>query len=215
MSLLKSISYGISQISEWVGKTIAWLTLAMVLLTFTIVVMRYVFNEGSIALQESVIYMHAIVFMLGASYTLSQDAHVRVDIFYGAMSFKKKAMTNLFGNIVFLIPMSIFILWSSWGYVVDAWEVKESSREPGGLPWVYILKASIIAMGGLLILQAIANIFSNIADIFSKETPDQTSVTSDESPLEGEKNQIPSHQSPSHHNSNKHSSHHHSNEVTK
>jgi len=173
MSSLKRISYGISQISEWIGKTIAWLTLGMVLVTFIVVVMRYVFNEGSIALQESVIYMHAIVFMLGAAYTLNHDGHVRVDIFYGRMSLRKKAMTNLFGNIFFLIPVCGFILWSSWEYVLDAWEIKESSREAGGLPWVYLLKTSIIFMGCLLILQSIANILSNIADIFSKQDTSQ------------------------------------------
>jgi len=180
MSSLKCISYGISQINEWIGKTIAWLTLGMVLVTFIIVVMRYVFNEGSIALQESVIYMHAIVFMLGAAYTLNHDGHVRVDIFYGKMSARKKALTNLFGNIFFLIPVCSFILWSSWEYVLDAWEIKESSREAGGLPWIYLLKTSIIFMGCLLIIQAIANILSNFADIFSKHDRQCT-------PEEGEK----------------------------
>jgi len=176
MSTLNRISHGISQISEWTGKTVAWLTFLMVIVTFVIVVMRYAFNEGSIALQESVIYMHAIVFMLGAAYTLNSDGHVRVDIFYGRMSDKKKAFVNLFGNIVFLIPVCGFILWSSWEYVADSWELKEGSREAGGLPWLYLLKGTIIFMGSLLIIQALANILQNIADIFSPKQKEETKV---------------------------------------
>ena len=174
MSPLKTISHGISQINEWIGRSIAWLTLFMVLITFLIVVMRYVFNEGSIALQESVIYMHAVVFMLGAAYTMNADGHVRVDIFYSKMSERKKALVNLFGNLVFLIPVCGFILWSSWEYVFDSWELKEGSREAGGLPWVYLLKTTIIAMACLLIIQAIANILSNISQFFSKANKQQT-----------------------------------------
>ncbi|HFE36864.1 MAG TPA: TRAP transporter small permease subunit [Gammaproteobacteria bacterium] len=156
----------IDLINDKIGKSISWLTLLMVLVTFGIVIMRYVFNEGSIAIQESVMYMHALVFMLGAAYTLKQDGHVRVDIFYNKMSPRKKSVVNFFGYLLLLLPVCVFIFWSSWEYVTDAWRVKESSREAGGLPWVYMLKASILAMAALLILQAVAEMLRNLLTIF-------------------------------------------------
>ncbi len=95
--------------TEKTGKLIAWLTLIMVLLSFLIVLLRYGFNIGSIALQESILYLHATVFMLGAAYTLKADGHVRVDIFYQKMSLKNKAKVDFFGSLILLLPVSIFI----------------------------------------------------------------------------------------------------------
>ena len=158
----------IDSINEHIGKTISWLTLFMVLVMFGIVVMRYVFNEGSIAVQESVMYMHALVFMLGAAFTLKRDGHVRVDIFYNRMSNRGKSLVNLLGNLLLLLPVCIFIFWSSWDYVIEAWRIKESSREAGGLPWIYLLKTSILIMATLLILQAFANMLRDISSIINK-----------------------------------------------
>lgn len=117
-------------------------------------------------------YMHALVFMLGAAYTLKHDKHVRVDIFYNKMSIRKKSLVNLLGNIVLLLPVCIFIFWSSWDYIIEAWRIKETSREAGGLPWTYLLKSSILIMSALLILQAIANMLRNILTLLNK-VPDQ------------------------------------------
>lgn len=153
--------------NEFIGKSISWFTLIMVLVMFGIVVMRYIFNEGSIAGQESVMYMHALVFMLGAAFTLKRDKHVRVDIFYSKMSKRNKALTNFLGNLLLLLPVCIFILWSSWDYVIEAWRIKESSREAGGLPWIYLLKTSIIMMSALLILQAFANMLRDLLDLIT------------------------------------------------
>ena len=141
----------------------------MVLVTFFIVVMRYVFNEGSIALQESVVYMHALVFMLGAAYTLQKNEHVRVDIFYRKMSPRIKALINILGILILLLPVCGFIFWSSWEYVLDAWELKEGSREAGGLPWLYLLKSSILIMSALLILQGIAELLKNLLRIIQSD----------------------------------------------
>jgi len=148
--------------SEWTGRTIAWLTLLMVLSTFVVVVMRYVFNQGSTALQESVIYMHSFVFLLGAAYTLKHDGHVRVDIIYRPMSEKGKAWVNLFGTLFLLLPVCVFLFWISWEYVATSWSLKESSQEAGGLAYRYVLKSALLVMPALMILQGIAELLRSL-----------------------------------------------------
>ena len=152
----------INHINEWVGKTISWLTLLMVVITFIVVVLRYAFDIGWIALQESVLYMHAIVFMLGTAYTLKHNGHVRVDILYQRCSDKTKAWIDCLGTLLLLMPVTGFIIWSSWEYVADSWTIQESSRNSGGLPGVYLLKTTILFMAGLLILQGVALFLQNL-----------------------------------------------------
>lgn len=141
-----------------VGRAIAWLTSVMVLLTFFIVSLRYVFDSGWIWLQELVNWMHAAVFMLAAAYTLARDEHVRVDIFYRAFSPHKKAIVDAAGVLFLLLPFSLFLIISSWDYVAVSWAVRESSREAGGLvfPLVPLLKCFIPVMAIMLSLQAIS-----------------------------------------------------------
>ena len=126
----------------------------MVLVTFTIVVLRYAFNMGWIAMQESVTYMHALVFLMGAAYTLKSDGHVRVDIFYRTKSVKYKALIDFLGSLLLLLPVSLFIAWVSSSYVAESWSILEGSREAGGIPFVYLLKSGILIMAVLLVLQA-------------------------------------------------------------
>ncbi|NIR25762.1 MAG: TRAP transporter small permease subunit, partial [Gammaproteobacteria bacterium] len=118
----------------------------MVLVTFAVVLLRYLFNTGWIAMQESITYMHALVFMLGAAYTLRHDGHVRVDIFYQKFSPRTRAWVDLLGTLLLLLPVTLFIAWVSWEYVSTAWALKEGSRETGGLPGVYLLKTAIPLM---------------------------------------------------------------------
>ena len=127
----------------------------MVMLTVGIVIMRYGFNLGWIWLQESVTYMHAAVFMLAAAWTLQEDGHVRVDIFYRARSPRYQAWVNLSGIVFLLLPTCIFLLLVGWDYVLSSWKLQEQSREAGGLPAVYLLKTMILLMPALLILQAV------------------------------------------------------------
>lgn len=142
---------------EWTGRTVSWLTLAMVLVTFFVVLMRYAFNTGWIALQESINFMHALVFLSGAAYTLKHNAHVRVDIVYQKLSTRSQAWIDLIGYIFVLLPVMIFIFWISWDYVAESWMVLESSREAGGLPGIFILKTCILLMAILLMLQSVAH----------------------------------------------------------
>ena len=156
------------RLNEQVGRVIAWLTLLMVLITFLVVVLRYGFDWGSIAMQESALYLHALVFMAGAAYTLRHDEHVRVDIFYSRMPARKKAWVDLLGTVFLLIPFCLFMLWTGWPYVVKAWAVLEGSPEAGGLPLVFVLKSFIILMAVLLLLQGISLIARNLTVIQGK-----------------------------------------------
>ena len=144
----------LSNFIAWCGKSIAWLTVVMVMLTFTIVVLRYGFNLGWIWLQESVSYLHVAVFTVAAAWTLQDDGHVRVDIFYAGMPPKKRALVDLVGTLLFLMPFCIFILVISWPYVTSSWKLLETSREAGGLPLVFLLKTLILVMPALLLGQA-------------------------------------------------------------
>ena len=119
---------------------------------------RYAFDTGWIALQESVTYMHAMVFLVGASWAMQQEAHVRVDIFYSRFSTRTRAWVDLFGSLLLLLPVMLFVAWVSWAYVIDSWEVLEGSREAGGLPAVFLLKSLILVMAVMLILQALVQI---------------------------------------------------------
>ncbi len=152
----------IDSLNEWIGRAVAWLTLAMVLVTCTVVILRYAFNSGSIALQESITYLHALVFMLGAAYTLRHDGHVRVDIFYRKFGQRGRAWVDLLGALLLLLPVCGFILWVSWDYVASSWALREGSQEVGGLPLVYLLKSVIPAMAILMILQGIAQALRSV-----------------------------------------------------
>lgn len=148
----------LDRLSTLLGKGAAWLTLFMVLVTFLVVVMRYVFDVGFIWLQESVVWMHAAVFMLGAAYTLQQEEHVRVDIFYREMSPKRRAWVDLIGVIVFLLPLCAFLAFKAFDFVAMSWKLEEASRESGGLPYPLfpLLKSVLVVMPITLGLQGIS-----------------------------------------------------------
>jgi len=144
----------VRRLIDWSGRTVAWLTLVMTLLTFAIVVLRYGFNLGWIGLQESVTYLHAVVFMVAAAWAFQTDDHVRVDIFYRDRSERYRAWVNLAGTLVFLVPFSVFLLYIAWDYVAASWSMREASREAGGLPLVWLLKGLLLLLPTLLLLQA-------------------------------------------------------------
>ncbi|KZL20733.1 Tripartite ATP-independent periplasmic transporter, DctQ component [Pseudovibrio axinellae] len=155
MNLITSVNSGI-------GKSCAWLSLGIVLVQFTVVVMRYVFGIGSIWMQESITYMHGFLFMLAAAYTLSVDGHVRVDIFYRDARPRIKAMVDLVGSVFFLLPMCAVIIYWSWGYVASSWSIWEGSQEASGIQGRYLLKSAIIGFAVLVGLQGIAIIIRSV-----------------------------------------------------
>jgi TRAP-type mannitol/chloroaromatic compound transport system permease small subunit len=153
------------------GRLIAWLTLLMVIVTCIVVAQRYLFDSGSIRLQESITFMHAAVFLLTAAYTLSVDAHVRVDIFYSRMNARNQALVNLLGTLLMLLPFCGFLIWSSWDFVSMSWSVREASPESGGLPYPFpaVMKSFIPIAATLLVLQGIAIMLRAVAALSSRE----------------------------------------------
>ena len=155
---LQSLVVNIDKWTLRTGHAVAWLLVLMVAIQSLIVILRYGFEIGSIALQESVTYLHAACFMLGIAYTIKINGHVRVDIFYRQFSPQKKAAVNLFGAIVFLLPLCLVIFITSFEYVIQAWQFKEHSSDTGGLPIVYLLKTLIPLLATGLLLQSISEI---------------------------------------------------------
>lgn len=146
----------IDAFTERCGRVVAWLTVLMMLVTCLVVVLRYGVGIGSIALQESVTYMHGLVFMVGIAYALKHDAHVRVDILYARMSDAGRDWVNLGGHLLFLMPFCIYVLYNSWGYVLRSWQIMEGSPEVGGIPAVFLLKTLIPVLAVTLLLQGLA-----------------------------------------------------------
>ena len=155
------------RISDVTGRIISWLTLAMVLVTTVVVVMRYVFDAGRIWMQESVTWMHAAVFMVGASYTLLHEEHVRVDIFYRKMSDKHRAVVDLLGVVLFLLPMCGYLAMTAYDFAAVSWSINESSREPGGLPYpmIPLLKSIVIVMPVAVALQGVSMLLRAVATL--------------------------------------------------
>ena len=176
------ITQFIDSVIDLIGRCVSWLTVAMVAVVIVVVVTRYFLQMGSIALQESVTYLHAAVFLLGIGYTLKHDGHVRVDIFYRHFSVKRKAMVDLLGTLLFLLPVSGLIFYASWDYVMSSWAIGETSAENNGLPFTYILKTLMLLMPATLLLQGVAEILKNVLRLSGHvdfEEADGTSSISD------------------------------------
>lgn len=155
----------LDRLSALIGNTAAWMTLFMVVVTFVVVILRKTFNVGFIWLQETVVWMHAVVFMLGAAYTLHAEEHVRVDIFYRDMSPRRRAWIDLVGVMIFLLPVCAFLAWTSFEFVTQSWSIRESSREAGGLPFPFVplLKTILLLMPLTLALQGMSLLLKSLA----------------------------------------------------
>jgi TRAP-type mannitol/chloroaromatic compound transport system permease small subunit len=152
----------IDRATDYIGRTVSWMTVLMVFAVLMVVITRYFLQIGSIALQESVTYLHALVFMLGIAYTLKHGGHVRVDIFYRQFSRRRRAVVDFCGGVFFLVPVSCLIFYSSWDYVWASWTIFETSTENNGLPFVYLLKTLMLLLPATLFLQGIAEILKNL-----------------------------------------------------
>ena len=155
------------RISSVAGKLTAWLTLLMVIVTVVIVVMRYAFDAGLVWLQESVVWMHAAVFMVGAAYTLLHEEHVRVDVFYRGMGHRGRATVDFVGVVIFLLPLCSFLAYTAYDFAAVSWSIRESSREPGGLPYplLPVLKTIVVVMPVLVALQGVSLMLHSLATL--------------------------------------------------
>ena len=156
-----TLTKAIDRVTDFTGRLVSWFTVVMVFVVVTVVVTRYFLQVGSIALQESVTYLHAVVFLMGIGYTLRHGGHVRVDIFYRNFSIKRRAIIDVTGGILFLLPVSALIFFFSWDYVMASWSIGETSAENNGLPFVFLLKTLMLLMPASLFLQGLAEIFRN------------------------------------------------------
>ena len=151
------------------GKISSWFSLALVLLISTDVLLRYVFNFSTASLYEMEWHLFAIIFLLASPYTLQKNKHVRVDVFYNNFSKRKKNIIDLIGNIIFLIPFSFIIFYTSLPFVEDSYSILESSPDPGGLPYRFIIKSIIPIAFFLLMIQGILNTIKNYNNIKIKK----------------------------------------------
>ena len=167
---MRSCLQRIDNFTEFSGRLISWLVLALVLLTCYDVFMRYVFNSGTVALQELEWHIFALIFLLGGAYTLKHDGHVRVDVFFNSQRFtgRQRAWVNIVGMLLLLTPFCILVLVSAWPFVQNAFWYQESSPDPGGLPYRYLIKSSIVIGFSLLLIQGIGELLRNI--LVLKET---------------------------------------------
>lgn len=162
----------IDRLNRRIGRSAAWLALAMVLVQFAVVVMRYVFGIGSIMMQEAIIYMHGVLFMMAAADTLLQDQHVRVDIFYATAAPRTKALINLLGCALLVVPFCILLAYYAYDYVAISWSVREGSRETSGIQGIYLLKSVILVFAAQLVLQAVSGILKNALQLTGNEVTD-------------------------------------------
>ncbi len=171
MFLASALIRRIDALNEIVGRAVSWLALAMVLLQLVVVIMRYVFGLGSLFMQESIVYMHGILFMAAVGYTLLHNGHVRVDIFYRTAPPRTKAMVNLAGVVFFLLPVCVLVWWMSWPYIAMSWSVLEGSRETSGIPALFLLKSVILVFAALLFLQGLSLGLRSLLLLLGRQPP--------------------------------------------
>ena len=155
----------LEKIIKKIGDTCSWLSFILVILISLDVFLRYVFNFSSASLYELEWHIFAVIFMIGSSLTLQKDEHVRVDVFYNKFSDKGKNIINLIGNIIFLLPFSLVIFYTSIPFVEDSFRILESSPDPGGLPFRFFIKSIIPISFLLLALQGILNVYKNLKNL--------------------------------------------------
>jgi len=145
-----------SAVNTVIGRLAAWLVLFMTLTQFAVVMLRYVFSYGSIQMQESIWYMHGLIFMLGAGYTLAREGHVRLDLFYRSMSKRTKACINLTGALLCILPFCIVNFDFAWAWVLSSWAVREGSAEATGLQYIYLIKSVVLIFSVLVAMEGLA-----------------------------------------------------------
>ena len=168
MGFLKAYIRAIDMFTERSGSVVSWLALLLVVIVVYDVFTRYVLSASSVAVQELEWHIFALLFLLAASYTLKHNRHVRVDVFYVRLTRKQQAMVDIMGGIFFLLPFTLVIIFTSWSYVSNSFFILESSPDPGGLPYRFVLKAAIPLGFMLFLVQGVAEIFRSILVITDK-----------------------------------------------
>jgi TRAP-type mannitol/chloroaromatic compound transport system permease small subunit len=170
LRLLLRLADGADHLNRAIGLSARWLAVALVLVQFTVVVLRYAYGSSFVWMQEGVIYLHAFLFMLAIGYAYLLDAHVRVDFYYAHWSERTKAWVDLGGVLVAVLPFCGLLVWASWGYVARSFMLGEGPMQVGGLPLQPYLKGLILGMAGLLALQGLSVVIRAIAVIAGAAT---------------------------------------------
>ena len=173
MNTLKMLSRWIDTLNEWIGRGVAWVSLALVLVIFADVVMRYLFNTSFVFTQELEWHLFGFIFLIGAGYTLLHDGHVRVDIIYQRLGYKGQAWVNLMGVIFFLIPGCLMVVATSWKFMLNSFLILEGSPDPGGIPFRFLIKGCIPAGFVLLLMQGLSLGIHSLLQITGREIPEK------------------------------------------
>lgn len=176
MKVIKLVVRLIDGLNEWVGRFISWLSTFLVAVVCYDVVTRYILRSSSVAVQELEWHIFAILFLIGAAYTLKHDSHVRVDVFYTLMTPRWKAVVDFAGSLIFLIPFSLLVIWTSKNFISMSYLTHETSPDPGGLPYRYLLKAMIPGGFVLVLLQGIAIALRSFCTIIGKPIGPKTNA---------------------------------------
>jgi len=160
--MLIKIEQKFNKFMDYMGNVLIAILLLMILNVFFDVVMRYMFHDSSIAMQEMEWHLFAILILFGTSYSLKENAHVRVDFLYDKFSEKTKAIINIVGTIIFLLPFTALIIYGSYAFVMDSYSVNEISGDPGGLKYLWVIKAAIPVSFTVLFLEGLNYIIKNI-----------------------------------------------------
>ncbi|WP_142850332.1 TRAP transporter small permease subunit [Telmatospirillum sp. J64-1] len=176
-SILLWFSRQLDRINATVGAVVMWFAIGMMLIQFGIVIMRYVFGMSFIFLNELELYLHAALFMLGAGFTLLHDGHVRVDIFYGALTPRKRALVDFLGTLILLIPTCIVLLYYTWPFVRRSWQIMEGPLSVGGIPALYLLKSLLPAFAVLVLIQGVALALRSLAVMLGAPAPQKAPQT--------------------------------------
>jgi len=163
---MNAVIHRLDRVNEYLGRAVAFLAFALALVVFLVVVLRYGFHLSSQWLSESILYVHGSLFMLGVAYTLRHNGHVRVDVLSRRFSVKGQATVELLGTLLLLWPVAIFLFVTAWPYVSASWAIHEGSHEPGGIPFLYLLKTLLLIMPALLFLQGLVEALKAVEILF-------------------------------------------------
>ena len=168
--MMKNLSTFLNIINKYAGYLCAFIVVLMVINVFLVVILRYLFGISFIWMQETYVWMHAYIFMVGAGFTYLNDDHVRIDIIYRNSSKLYKSIVDLVGNIFLLLPF-LYLIWSySFPFVYKSWQMNEVSREAGGLTNIYLLKLAILIFAFLLFIQVVSKIINNFLNLYLNES---------------------------------------------
>lgn len=169
MNIMASIIRAISAVNRLLGNVFAWLSLLMVLICFTVVVQRYALGFTVLWMQDLYVWLNGAMFTAVAGFALLRDDHVRVDIFYRPAKIRTKAIIDLIGVLIFLIPFCWVVYTYTWNYVARSWRIGEASSNVGGMPGLYILKSFLLVFVAVIFLQGIAMALRSILVLRGRE----------------------------------------------